>query len=120
LPQSVIDPSRHKLVLVIDYDPPVRDGMRGLLQSWGYRVATADSENAALTAVATQSRRPDLVISDYRVAHGKTGFEAIERLHRACGSPIPAFLISGDTAPERLREASASPTSAVWAWLKIF
>jgi CheY-like chemotaxis protein len=32
----------------------------------------------------------------------------IERLRSAFGSQIPAFLISGDTAPERLREASAS------------
>ena len=107
-PRSTIDGGHHKFVMVIDDDSLVRDGMRGLLQSWGYRVATANSENAALTAVATQGRRPDLIISDYRLAHGKTGFEAIERLHRACGSPIPAFLISGDTAPERLREATAS------------
>jgi signal transduction histidine kinase len=97
-----------KLVLVLDDDPLVRDGMRGLLQSWGYRVATMDSESAALTAVLEQGCRPDLIISDYRLEHGKTGFEAIERLHRACGAPIPAFLVSGDTAPERLREATAS------------
>ena len=108
LPRSTIDGAHHKLVMVIDDDPLVRDGMQGLLRSWGYRVATADTENAALTAVVTQGRRPDLIISDYRLAHGKTGFEAIERLHSACGSRIPAFLISGDTAPERLREASAS------------
>ena len=108
LPQTILDAAHRQLVLVIDDDPLVRDSMRGLLQSWGYRVTTADSENAALMAVAAEDRRPDLIISDYRLAHGKTGFEAIERLHRTCGAPIPAFLISGDTAPERLREASAS------------
>ena len=32
----------------------------------------------------------------------------IERLRSALGAQIPAFLISGDTAPERLREADAS------------
>ena len=32
----------------------------------------------------------------------------IERLRSTFGAQIPAFLISGDTAPERLREASAS------------
>jgi signal transduction histidine kinase/DNA-binding NarL/FixJ family response regulator len=108
LPRSMLDGVHHNVVLVIDDDPLVREGMQGLLQSWGYRVAAVDSEHAALSAVAAQGRRPDLIISDYRLAHGKTGFEAIERLLRACGAPVPAFLISGDTAPERLREASAS------------
>jgi CheY-like chemotaxis protein len=31
----------------------------------------------------------------------------IERLHDRLGAAIPALLISGDTAPERLRDASA-------------
>jgi len=108
LPRAIAGTGTGKVVMVIDDDPLVRDGMQGLLQSWGYRVTSAESENAALTALAAQARPPDLIISDYRLAHGKTGFEAIGRLHRACGAPIPAFLISGDTAPERLREASAS------------
>lgn len=34
--------------------------------------------------------------------------DVIERIRRVFGTPIPAFLISGDTAPERLREARAS------------
>ena len=50
---------------------------------------------------------PDLIISDYRLPDGNTGIEAIERLRSAFGSPIPAFLISGDVSPERLREARA-------------
>jgi DNA-binding response OmpR family regulator len=36
---------------------------------------------------------------------GKTGMEVIERLRSAFNCPIPGFLISGDTAPERLSEA---------------
>ena len=38
----------------------------------------------------------------------QSGIVAIERLREKLGSDIPAFLISGDTAPERLREARAS------------
>jgi CheY-like chemotaxis protein len=108
LPPTATYGGRGRHVLVLDDDQLVRDGMRGLLQSWGYRVETVDSESAALAAILAHGCRPDLIVSDYRLAHGKTGFEAIERLHRACGAPIPAFLISGDTAPQRLREAGAS------------
>jgi CheY-like chemotaxis protein len=51
---------------------------------------------------------PDLIISDYRLTDGHTGIEAIQRLRSAFHAPIPAFLITGDIAPERLREASAN------------
>ena len=51
---------------------------------------------------------PDLIISDYRLSDGQNGIEAIEKLREAFNLSIPAFLISGDTAPERLREARAS------------
>ncbi len=95
-------------VLVIDDELLVRDSMSGLLQSWGCRVTAAGSEDAALAAVADPQQKPDLIISDYRLLDGKTGFDAIDRIRTACGAPIPAFLISGDTAPERLREAQAS------------
>ena len=71
-------------------------------------MVTAKSDCAALAALAEHERQPDLIISDYRLADGRTGIEAIERLRSAIRAPIPAFLISGDTAPERLREASAS------------
>jgi CheY-like chemotaxis protein len=86
----------------------VRDGTQGLLKSWGCLVLTAESEEAAMAKLAERDRRPDLIISDYHLAHGKAGFELIDRLRRACDAQIPAFLISGDTAPALLREASAS------------
>ena len=82
--------------------------MRGILQSWGCQVETAASGDAALAALAANGGLPDLIISDSRLADGATGIEAIERLREALGAPIPAFVITGDTAPERLREASAA------------
>jgi CheY-like chemotaxis protein/anti-sigma regulatory factor (Ser/Thr protein kinase) len=99
------DPARGKLVLVIDDDALVRDGMSGILRGWGCTAVTADSEEAALSALAVGMQRPDLIISDYRLAEDKTGIEAIACLRDKLGAPVPAFLISGDTAPERLREA---------------
>ena len=97
-----------KLVVVIDDDPMVLEGMRGLLTSWGCQMVAADSDQAALATLAAHARTPDLIISDYRLQAGQTGIDAIARLRNAYGVAIPAFLISGDTAPERLREAIAS------------
>ena len=106
--RALVESEHGKLVMVIDDNELVRDGTRGLLKSWGCLVVTAESEDAAMAKLADHVRRPDLIISDYHLAQGKAGFELIDRLRRACGAQIPAFLISGDTAPERLREASAS------------
>ena len=103
---AVAEAARGKRVMVIDDDTLVLDGMRGILQSWGCQVQTAASGSAALTSLGQDSGPPDLIISDYRLADGKTGIEAIAGLREAIGTPVPAFIISGDTAPERLREAS--------------
>jgi signal transduction histidine kinase len=94
-----------RLIVVIDNDPLVLDGMSGLLRSWGCRVVTAGCDRTVLNALAGHDRPPDLIISDYHLLDGKTGMEVIERLRSAFNYPIPGFLISGDTAPERLSEA---------------
>ena len=106
-PAMVTDPARGWLVVVIDDDALALDGMRGLLQIWGCRVVAGASDTAVLAQLAQERGPADLIISDYRLANGRTGVEAIERLRDALGAPIPAFLISGDTGPELLREASA-------------
>jgi CheY-like chemotaxis protein len=82
--------------------------MRGILQSWGCSVVGAASDAAALAELRETGRRPDAIVSDYRLAGRNTGIEAIERLRGALGTAIPAFLISGDTSPERLSDARVS------------
>jgi CheY-like chemotaxis protein len=81
--------------------------MGGLLRKWGCRVVAAASPDGILAGLAGQGA-PDLIISDYRLANGHSGIKAIDDLRRSFGAPVPAFLISGDTAPERLREARES------------
>jgi signal transduction histidine kinase/CheY-like chemotaxis protein len=94
-----------KVILIIDDAPIVLEGTSGLLGKWGYAVVTAGSDEAALSQLAEREQCPDLIISDYHLADEKTGIEAIERIEAAFGASIPAILISGDTAPERLRDA---------------
>jgi signal transduction histidine kinase/DNA-binding NarL/FixJ family response regulator len=106
--EATADQAAGKSVVVIDDDALVLDGMRGVLKGWGCDVVIATSEDAALASLSKAERPPDIIISDYRLSGGKTGFDVIERIRRVFGAPIPAFLISGDTAPERLREARAS------------
>src|SRR5262249_41650290 len=87
--------------------PLVLDGMGGLLRSWGCRVVTASSVVEAIDGLAGYPQPPDVIITDYCLTNGKTGFDVIDRMRRKFAAPIPAFLISGDTNPEPLHEARA-------------
>jgi CheY-like chemotaxis protein len=95
-----------KLVVVIDDDPMVLEGMSGLLRSWGYQVLTAATEDAALASLAAQGRRPDLIVCDYRLAGGRNGVQAVEQLREAF--EIPALIITGGVAPARPQERRTS------------
>lgn len=93
-------------LLVIDDDETVREGMLHLLRDWGCVCEATENIEEALHIV--NLNRPDFVISDYRLREQRTGVEAIAAIRALLGEPIPALLITGDTAPERLSEAKAS------------
>jgi len=105
--RNQLDRTNGKLVLVIDNDPLVLEGMGGILRSWGCRVITAMTDGEALAALTDQDPKPDLIISDYHLSDDRTGLDAVEHLRGALSAQIPAFLISGDTTVEVLRAAKA-------------
>ncbi|WP_246542425.1 ATP-binding response regulator [Collimonas antrihumi] len=93
-------------VLVVDDDEAVRAGMLQLLRDWGCKCEAVESIEEAL--VSARAHRPDIVISDFRLRKQDTGAQAIAALRAEFGKDLPALLITGDTAPERLRDARAS------------
>ena len=95
-----------KQVLIIDDDESVRLGMRELLLSWGCDCLIAESADEALAL--TNGKAPDLLIVDYRLREEKTGREAIELFRNKLDTNLPAIIITGDTAADRLREAQTS------------
>jgi signal transduction histidine kinase/CheY-like chemotaxis protein len=111
-------------VLIIDDDENVRTGMVALFQSWGCHCAAAETiEEAVTLALHTQ---PLIIISDYRLRNSETGAQAITAIRHACNKEIPALLITGDTAKDRLIEATNSgipilnkPVSAISLHTKI-
>jgi two-component system, sensor histidine kinase len=95
------------VVVVIDDEGDVRDAVSVLLKQWGCNVLTAGSGAEALEVLDQHAQTPDVILSDYRLREGETGVEAIRAIQR-CHGPTPAVLITGDTAPGRLKEAAAS------------
>jgi signal transduction histidine kinase len=90
-------------VLVVDDEAAVRQGMQALLQELGATVLLAEGASQALALVAHQ--RPDLLLADMRLRGSDDGI-AVTRALRARLPLLPAVLLSGDTSPARLREAS--------------
>lgn len=93
-------------ILVIDDDEAVRAAMLHLLRNWGCECEAVESIEEALAMA--RAHPPDVIVSDYRLREQRTGAEAIAAVRALLGNTLPALLITGDTAPERLREAQAS------------
>jgi PAS domain S-box-containing protein len=94
-------------VLVIEDEVMVRQGIEMLVDGWGCHALPAADEDEAV-AVATKHRMPDRIIADYRLQNGRLGTDAVRAVQQACGRAIPAIIVTGDTAPERIAEVKAS------------
>ncbi|AWJ87507.1 hybrid sensor histidine kinase/response regulator (plasmid) [Azospirillum sp. TSH58] len=94
------------MILVIDDEPLIRHGLQAMLEGWGYRVLTAGSIEDAVRHVES-GEWPSAILADYRLRDGKTGLDAIRAVCERLRTPVPATIITGDTAPERLAEARA-------------
>lgn len=102
------DPLEGAVVLVVDDERAVREAVAEVLLGWGCRPVVAGSADEALATLSTTGTTPRAILADYRLREGQTGVEVIERVRAACGASIPAALVTGDTAPDRLRDAEAS------------
>ena len=94
-------------LLVVDDDAAVRQGMEALLSSWGCQCLCVDSSTSALAALAHMPA-PDVVITDFRLRHEETGKQVLQALQAQLGRALPAIIMTGDTSPQRLRDAQSA------------
>ena len=100
--------SSRRRVLVLDDDALIRDSMRTLFESMGFK-PTVEATLHALIAVAKQDRAEiAAVLVDFRLRDGFTGIDAARRLREATGFDVPVIIITGDTSPDRLRSLRQS------------
>ncbi|KFG98076.1 histidine kinase [Burkholderia paludis] len=93
------------LVVIVDDEQPIRDAMSKLLTIWGYEVVAAGSGDEIIASLSTCAKRPDLLVCDFRLRGDENGITVIERVRMEYNEDIPAMLISGDTAADRLADA---------------
>ncbi len=98
-------PQKNSHILIVDDDPLVLEGTKTILENWHYSVSTASGLEQALNIIAATAI--DIIISDFSL-EGTDGITAIEALRNKSGHAIPALLITGDTAPARIKAAQDS------------
>ena len=126
--QALIDQAGHALstqlcanILVIEDEPVVALDLQDLLEELGHKVvALARTRGEAVRAA--REFRPDLILSDIKLADGSTGLDAINEILPACETPVifvtgfpeqlltgrlpePAFLIRKPFTPEAVKAA---------------
>ena len=94
------------LVLCIDNEPKILDGMATLLGGWGCRVLKAPDLKSALAEVSDAKSAPNGLLVDYHLDSGN-GIEAIAALRWRFGVALPAILITADRSPLVREEARA-------------
>jgi Na+/proline symporter/signal transduction histidine kinase/CheY-like chemotaxis protein len=93
------------VVLAIDNEPAILDGMSTLLAGWGCTALTASSRKEAERLMKAGGRAPDVMIADYHLDESD-GIETIVSLRWKLGRPIPAVLVTADRSPG-VRQAAA-------------
>lgn len=96
------------LVWVIDDDEQGRLALANLIADWGCDVVSGYDAQQLLAEQGEAFLRPDAIVADYRLGQG-TGVEAIRQIRQHFGDgALPALIVTGDTAPEQLRDLAAT------------
>jgi signal transduction histidine kinase/CheY-like chemotaxis protein len=92
------------VVLCIDNEPAILNGMETLLGGWGCRVLAAPDAATALALIEETGLTPNGVLVDYHLDQGN-GISAIEQIRGRYGAELPAILITADRSPRVRDEA---------------
>ncbi len=90
-------------VLLVDDEAPIREALGLYFGALGWTLHAAADGDAALALWAAHGPL-DAVVLDFRLGQGRSGLAVLKQL-RAAGCEAPAWLITGDTAPERIQAA---------------
>jgi PAS domain S-box-containing protein len=101
------------VLAVVEDEPRVLEGLRLLLEAAGHQVIAATDRDGVVASLRAFGRVPDAVISDYRLAEGRTGVEVLEAIRGEFGASIPGLILTGDTSLPTLRRIGAEKSFRV-------
>jgi Na+/proline symporter/signal transduction histidine kinase len=104
-------PMSGSLIVCIENDLTILDGMRTLLTAWDAEVIAVADPDAAVEAIEASGRAVTGLLVDYHLDRGN-GVAAIRDIRRRFGEIIPAILITADRSPH-VRAAAREENIAV-------
>jgi Na+/proline symporter/signal transduction histidine kinase len=104
-------PMSGSLIVCIENDAAILDGMRTLLTGWDAEVIAATDPEAAIEAIEAAGKHLTGLLVDYHLDRGN-GIAAIRDIRRRFGNGIPAILITADRSPH-VRAAAREENVAV-------
>ena len=104
-------PMSGSLIVCIENDAAILDGMKTLLTAWDAEVIAVADPEAAIAAIEAAGGRVTGLLVDYHLDRGN-GVAAIRDIRRRFGNNIPAILITADRSPH-VRAAAREEKIAV-------
>jgi Na+/proline symporter/signal transduction histidine kinase len=83
------------VILCIDNESKILDGMEALLSGWGCKVMKAPDLKTAMAIRTAEDATPTGLLVDFHLDEGD-GVSAIVELRRTCAAELPAILITAD------------------------
>ena len=88
-------------IALVDDNLSVLTAMVCALEVMGHEVVSATAGRELFSRLGTQA--PDVVIADFRLSDGQTGFDVIAAVRATFGSMLPALIVTGDSDPQLMR-----------------
>ncbi|TVQ33595.1 MAG: response regulator [Wenzhouxiangella sp.] len=95
------------VILAIDNEPDILEGMTSLMRPWGCQVHTACDEHEVRQVIDQLDVPPDVMLADYHLDDEQNGIDLMNRVRARYNQPIPGILISADQTETVRTEAGA-------------
>jgi len=116
VPEPTVNPIASDLVgvrvLCVDNEPEILTGMQTLLERWGCEVKVAENLIDSLKTLE-QEWSPEVIFSDYRLDHGRTGLEVLQQCRLRLGDSFAGVIISADRTDELLETIKSNGFSYI-------
>ena len=88
-------------VALVDDNPMALSALACAMENAGHHVVAAANGHTLMERL--EATAPDILVCDYRLGGGQTGYDVIASARNAFGASLPAIIITGDTDPELMR-----------------
>ncbi|MBX2868151.1 MAG: hybrid sensor histidine kinase/response regulator [Acidiferrobacterales bacterium] len=116
--QGQFNPGQKFSIVAIDDDPDILQAMQHVFSEWNCELVTAFSVKDALNQMVKNNFEPNVILADFSLRNNESGLDAIAIIRDEFNECIPAILVTGDTAPHRVKMATDSDVTVMYKPLR--